>query len=622
MNITNKEDMKANNIHFHNLIPENIYQPSAAFSVLKSFLANNGYNVTVKYWNIIVPHILKNDIQKTLKTADNGMPDSYKLLPFIANLAKEHSDKVSYDKVVTRLFEENPEVMVKDSGYYRDFIENYLNIVVKAIKQEMKDASTLLHGFTAKFDQWIPAVFWAKQIKQANPEAYTVIGGFQTKEHALAIMKKNRDFDFAIWGEGEYPLLTLCNALEKKTTDFCKVPRLVYRNNDNLLLSETTQSDYFNLDAFYPDHSDYIDTVEQYKLNKNKIYLTIEDSRGCCWGKCKFCFRNIDHKYRERSNVEIVSEVERLSSIYKIYNFVFTGANIIGSKIAKFETFLNMLAKLKEKSGFEYNFMGEVIPKNLPENIIKKMAFTSFTAQIGYESISDVILGKMKKPGRFIDTLFFIKNAQKYGLRIMGANVLKNIPNETSEDVIEAINNLPFLRFFLGEHVFEHNHSALYVNNKAEFFEEIPAEDKKYWSRSKTAALLPEKFFSDIDRFDLFSYETSIEQNKNLWESFIKISDFYTKNRFYYRMIKMEDSLNYNEYCNGELIKSITFDNSLYTDILYLSNKIISLNDLYVTLNQKHHKLNKEEIFSCINNLQKEFLLFFDKKQNKVLNVL
>ena len=34
------------------------------------------------------------------------------------------------------------------------------------------------------------------------------------------------------------------------------------------------------------------------------------------------------------------------------------------------------------------------------------------------------------------------------------------------------------------------------------------------------------------------------------------------------------------------------------------------------------NKLKKEELFPCVAELQKEFLLFFDKKQNKVLSIL
>jgi radical SAM superfamily enzyme YgiQ (UPF0313 family) len=257
---------------------------------------------------------------------------------------------------------------------------------------------------------------------------------------------------------------------------------------------------------------------------------------------------------------------------------------LIGNNIKKALHLFQLINELKEKSEDEYDFMGEIIPKNITKTAVKEMAMAGLTVQIGYEAISDGILEKMNKQSRFIDLLFFIKHAQQFGLKVIGANILTNSPGETEEDILEAIDNLPFLRFFLGEQSFEHNHSVLYINSRTTFFKEMDKAQKQYWSYNKTSSLLPDEFFHDIDRFDIFSYELTFKKNPDLWERFKLMSNYYTNNRFYYKILNKDKKNYYHEYCNGELIKSIHFDNPKYVDVLAMADDIISIDDLHTKL--------------------------------------
>lgn len=77
------------------------------------------------------------------------------------------------------------------------------------------------------------------------------------------------------------------------------------------------------------------------------------------------------------------------------------------------------------------------------------MALAGFeSVQIGYESPSNNLLEKIHKKNTFASNLFFIKWANELGIRINGANVLRNLLEETTDDIKESIDNLYFLRFY------------------------------------------------------------------------------------------------------------------------------------------------------------------------------
>lgn len=63
--------------------------------------------------------------------------------------------------------------------------------------------------------------YYRRKIKEKSPSAVIVVGGIGTKEAAIAYLQNFAQFDIAMWGEGEIPLLHL-------TEKFPRIKRMNY----------------------------------------------------------------------------------------------------------------------------------------------------------------------------------------------------------------------------------------------------------------------------------------------------------------------------------------------------------------------------------------------------------
>ena len=159
------------------------------------------------------------------KTIDENL---FKLLLFLSLMSSIYGDKKTYNRILLHLLELFPSEIIKDHGFYNDFLLGQQNIIIKIIDQELGKinfSEILLHGFTARFDQWVPAAIISRIFKERNANIPIVIGGFDSKDEASAVMEMNKDFDFAIWGEGEYSLQMLCDNLKNNINNYEKNPK-------------------------------------------------------------------------------------------------------------------------------------------------------------------------------------------------------------------------------------------------------------------------------------------------------------------------------------------------------------------------------------------------------------
>lgn len=617
---------------FHYLPPGAVEQPSAAFSILKSFMESKGYKSTVNYWNILFQNIQKRILSEFDLTDSNIKNDSLLALsPFLYLLSNQHRDKQAQRKVLDFLKCAYPEMIIRDKDFFGSYLENASSTFLTTFQSELRKLCKnprIIHGFTARFDQWISATAISKIIKTISPSALIIIGGLDSKEEAVSVMKIADNFDFAIWGEGEHSFLSLCESLKKKNSDYSAVKNLVFRKNNKICCSGSScHSDNvpFDLNSISPDYDDYFSFIDKYKLKRDSVFIPLENGRGCAWNKCNFCFLNTSYKHRLKNNNKIIKEITEYSQKYGVYNYVFTGTDITSFQYKNFEELLDELISLTSQNDTEFTFIAELIPKNMSDNLIRKMSVLNFTVQIGYEAISDSLLKRMNKLTRFSDLLLFLKRANKYGLKIKGSNILTRIPGEMSSEITKATANLPYLRFFLGEQGFSHTKSTINIKQGSNFYEGLNKKEENFWNNNVIASILPEQITANLqNRFQLFAYSTKILEHENLWNEFNHIESHFEKNRYYYKIIRDRNSLIYKEFCNDRLVKSITFDDQLYIDILNLtSNSIESVSSIKSKLTPNHTALTDKKIKNCLEDLSGEYLLYYNKEiENSIISVI
>ncbi|MFH2142227.1 MAG: radical SAM protein [Bacteroidota bacterium] len=594
------------------LPPAEVLTPSASLSILKSFMLKNGFPTEIKYWNFAL------NIMREYTNDDSSVTS---LIPFYAILNEKNNDIKVYNRIVSTLNQSVPNYL-NETGGYENLLEKIKKRIQKIIQKKLKEIdweNVLLFGFTSKFYQWIPAMIIAEEIKKRDKNIPIIIGGFGNKDEASEILKKCSFIDFSVCGEGEYPLFKLAEKIKKDKFNYATVPGLVYREKDNILISECRTSEYLDMKNYpLPSHDDYEKEFIKTKY-KHKGRYPINSVRGCSWNACKFCNYNQGYKYREREPEDIVNEIIHLKTEHNVYAFYFVD-NDVFCNYKRFNKLLDLIIDAKKKNNYYFTFWGEMIPNpSLDESTFKKMSEAGFdTLFIGYDALTDVLLKKMNKRSTFAENLIFVKFAIKYKINL-DVNIIRDIYNETEQDVQESIKNLHYLRFYFNkEPKFFHRYGTLNITTSTKYFKEIPEAEKTQFDYSPIAYLLPEQFSNDNNRFKLFRWNKSRMSNFYEWEKFKEIEQNYQNQNYEYEVIRKNKAINYIEIRDKEIIKIIELNKLQYRILKNSNQKISNIDSLSSQLNEK----NIDKIKSEIDLLTSHYLIYRNSDYSQIISII
>ncbi len=616
---SNPYSTKMKKILLNYLPPSDVYTPSASLSILKSFMVNNGFDTEVKYWNFLFAEVFPLE--------DNDETEAV-ILPFLSIINDQYNNSIGNNRAISLLQKLLPARGAKGNKYYINLLQGLKSQIYDIIHRELKKidfSETLLFGISSKFHQWIPGMILSEEIKKISPGTKIIVGGFGSKEAALEAMRVSKYFDFATWGEGEYPLLELSKQLQDETNNFGLVPRLVYRNQNSITLSSLTQSDYLDFENYIiPDYDDYFDNYPE-PDKKYKITIPINSTRACCWNKCKFCDYNRGYKYRARSPECIVREIEYITKRFEGACFTFVDNDIFVSP-GHFEKLLDLIIESINRYNYDYEFWAEMIPnQQLNAGLLKKMQIAGFTQVfIGYDGISDSLLRKMNKGNNFSNNIFFVKYALKYGINPL-VNIIKGVIDETEEDVQEGMNNLHFLRYFYNQKDISlaHDYATLVISRMTKYYSMISEEEKEKYNINKIAYLLPGHFSNHKGRFSLFRWEKGVVANSAEWDVLVEIEKYYTENKFSYKISKNNGIYNFTEYINNEEILNIDFEEPDYWDVLKIANqKVCTFTELHAAIKKLHPEISTERLKKILTELKGLYLVYCDNDLSNVITVI
>ncbi len=229
----------------------------------------------------------------------------------------------------------------------------------------------------------------AKKIKEIDSQCLIAIGGYHATAEFDYILNNYKEFDIAILGRGEIPLLELVKAIENGTS-FEKVPSILYRKDNNVIrTNQVKMSLYDNLIPERKNESDYFSL----STGDEKISC-ISTMRGCCHN-CYFC--SISNN--EKQSFTLIDAIER-----DIENIVKNGGNSLYfvnpdflSNRAHVENTISVLDKYKEKiRSFKISTRADSILRNadLLETIFR---LGCNSIEVGIESFSDTQLKRYNK---------------------------------------------------------------------------------------------------------------------------------------------------------------------------------------------------------------------------------
>jgi len=581
---------------------------------LKGFLALHRIESTIIYWNLLFDGLMPSFARNTDNT-------HLYLLPFFYALAEEYRDDIGKSKANALMKARLPFHDLRNDN--SDYLQKTTKLLTAAIDRELgriDEALPLLFGISCKYEQWIPGVILAKQIKQRFPAAKIVIGGISNASKAASILQLCSHFDFAVWGEGEYPLLELCQALEDNLETFSSIPRLVYRKDNALHVSPQTDDRYHDLNRLIlSDHHDYFRYLNASDQRNIPVIFPLESSRGCVWNRCRFCVYSDGYKHRVKSPAVVKREIEHLTETYQARYFAFMDNDIATNAPERLEAMLDDLIRLRRQHDFQ--LIAEIIPKNITAATIRKLSQAGFNRlHFGYESLSERLLKTMGKKTTFSDNIFFIKFAHKYKIKLPSANIICGAIGEEDVDILECIDNLHFLRFFLKKDFFAHNMIPLRVAQQSDFYRMIESSLLVKWEENAIHALLPPKMLDRLDRFSLFDFSAP---PRPLWEAFAQMNTFYYEHSYAYSFLGDTDGIFYKEFFDGELLLEYRMTDLEHSILQATNSGILHFQELQNVLCAKH-KIDIEDqvIATALNRLKEKHLIYFAANHRSIISII
>lgn len=141
-------------------------------------------------------------------------------LIFYNYLAIKYKDNEAYAKVKAALLALKPKFITVDLYLCDKQMINYADKFEDFIKKEITNidfSEVLFVGMSVNLYQWICSSIIAQKIKEISPNIPIIIGGIGTKDSAVSYLEEFKQFDIAIWGEGEYLLKQIADILADGT---------------------------------------------------------------------------------------------------------------------------------------------------------------------------------------------------------------------------------------------------------------------------------------------------------------------------------------------------------------------------------------------------------------------
>jgi len=310
----------------------------------------------------------------------------------------------------------------------RDPAENpFLELFAEEIVPRIVERRPPILGFSLMSPtQFIPALTIADLVKRRLPETITVIGGMPIVHSADRIesfgMLASAVDGFAV-GDGEETLVELARAVEGGG-DLARVPNFVSVRGGRVIRGPLRNVPMRGLPT--PDFDGFpLDMYFSPELN-----LPVLASKGCAWGRCRFCTNSDpDASYRARPMRFVVEDIARLQAKYRTDVFSLIDDSISARQA---EQFVDGLLERGLKIRWRFRTRAET---GYTEDLARRLASAGCRkVYVGVESGSQPVLARMHKGTRLEVVDRVLGDFGKAGIPVH-AFCMVGFPQETLEDV-------------------------------------------------------------------------------------------------------------------------------------------------------------------------------------------
>jgi len=332
------------------------------------------------------------------------------------------------DKAVRKYSEWNRAVSHKA---FIDAFNDDLHPVWREIYKTINEFNPDLIGISSMTITFPVTLKIASIAKQVNKDIAVVIGGCHSTVLPEDVIKR-KDVDYVIQGEGEIPLVKLCNCLEAQDANaLYDIRGLFYKKNGHIVKNRPNEF-IDDIDSLPFIQKELILHPERYRPSS---YDMIMASRGCPH-ECTFCSSPAiwKRKVRYRKPEKLIEEMNYLWKEFKVRQFRFFDDTFTSNRNKVLE-FCGLLNTNKIKFTWSCFVRANTVDKELLERL-KKAGCRSIS--MGIESGSDRVLRLIKK-GITVDTVKKSAALIKKKGFLLGSFWMIGIPHETETDMMETI---------------------------------------------------------------------------------------------------------------------------------------------------------------------------------------
>lgn len=359
----------------------------------------------------------------------------------------------------------------------------------------------------------------ARIVKQILGNTLVVLGGVHATFMYDEVLKKVREIDVAVIGEGEITLYELCRAWGKKFSadDLSEIKGIAFRNNGSVVVTppreKIEQLDDLPLPAFdrlvLPDIATYL------KISGDIPVLT---GRGCPFN-CAFCSTSVMHgrKYRKRDAVKVVDELEYLIKRYNHSNF-----SIVDDTFTVDKERTKKICEEIIRRNLDINWGCSARADTLDPELIKIMSRAGCRGLFfGIESLDNEVLKKIKKGFTAKKAVRMVETAIDEGITVDVSFILglpgDNVKNTekiygfvkkhkiTGRILINTLQILPGTDIYLNPENYGIKYSKNYKStwtNSISFAKNLPSK-KLLKEKIKIQTLYLEKKFEDSRLYEV-----------------------------------------------------------------------------------------------------------------------
>lgn len=273
-------------------------------------------------------------------------------------------------------------------------------------------------------------------LKKVLPNTKIVLGGPEVTYDAIYWLKRQREIDFIVMGEGEETFKHLLSEI-KGEQNFDEVDGIAYLMDDKPVVNrQRAKIDLRSMPSPFRFKEDLP------HLSKRVIY--IETSRGCPFS-CQFCLSSIEVGVRYFNREKIKADIRYLmENGAKTIKFVDRTFNI--SRSYAMEMFQFLIDEHVPDTVFQFEITGDIMKPEVIEFLNREAPPGLFRFEIGVQSTNDLTNELVKRRQNFEKLTRTVTMVKDGGKIVQHLDLIAGLPEEDYHSFRKTFNDVFALR--------------------------------------------------------------------------------------------------------------------------------------------------------------------------------